>query len=95
MAKKAKQGNLEIEKVDDLKHIEGKIEEKAHEVKSGNKKKLERNKKIDDEIKVEETGKKEEKPEEKKEEEKQEKKQDDKKEEFPDVDIGFDVFAQQ
>lgn len=77
-----------IEQLDDLECVEEKIEEKTQEVKKENKKKEKEWKKKEDKIEIEEKPMEEVKEEDKKE------KAEEKKEEFPDVDIGIDIFSQ-
>ncbi|MBU4086833.1 MAG: phosphoenolpyruvate synthase [Nanoarchaeota archaeon] len=78
--------NTEINEIDDTKHLKEELEEKASQVKEENKERAEEWKKQEDNIEVEEKTPKE------LEKEREDKKKSD---EFPEVDIGIDIFSQQ
>lgn len=81
-----KQGKGKIDAIDNVKEVEKDIDKDVKEVEEKKAKKKKEWKEKEDAIEVSEESK-----EQIKEEEEQEKK----KEEFPDIDIGFDVFKQQ
>lgn len=86
----AKKNQSKILEIDDTKHLEEKIEKKQESVKQENQERDKEWKENEDSIEVEE------KTEEEIEKEEKEKKDKEKKsEEFPEVDIGIDIFAQQ
>ncbi len=85
----------QIEEIDSTENLEKEIGEKVNQVKEENKQREKEWKKKEDNIEVEE--KTEEEIKEEKKEEKSvenEEKSEEKKEEFPDVDIGIDIFSQ-
>jgi len=86
----AKKNQSKVMEIDDTKHLEQKIEKKVEEVKQENQERAEEWKEQEDSIVIEE------KTEEEIEKEEKEKKDKEKKsEEFPEVDIGIDIFSQQ
>lgn len=80
----------QIEEIDSTENLEKELDEKVSQVKEENREKAEEWKKKEEDIEFEEKTK-----EEVKEDEKSKDKKEEKAEDFPDVDIGIDIFAQQ